>query len=73
MNDLLKLEINQINKLRNQDSEIGALVNDVVDYCLREDYKHAMQASAYLFLALAKRASIKPYTALRGIYKMSRV
>lgn len=63
--ELLKPEPNKLSELRTKDSIIGTLVNDIVVYALKEDYRRAAQASAYLLIALAKQSAQKPYKLLQ--------
>ena len=69
MNDLLKDTSDRITKAQRVNNEIGTLLADVTDYVTREDYKHALQAAAYLLVAIAVKSGTKPFTALRNIYK----
>ena len=63
--------INKLNKARQVDSEIGALLSDITEYIIKEDYRRALQATAYLLVSIAAKAGTKPFTALRSIYKAS--
>ena len=69
LTNLMKQSPDKIAKVRKVDNELGAFLNDITDYILHEDYTKATQATVYLFITLAKRASLKPYTLLRKVYK----
>ena len=59
-----KSELDKVN-----DEIIRSFLNDIAFYVNRNSYKKAIDASCHLFLHLAKRADIKPYTIIRKLYK----
>lgn len=65
--NLFKSEPNKLNDLRKVDNEVGTLVADICDLILRNDYRRAATASAYLLLNLAIKSKIKPFTLLRSV------
>lgn len=64
-NKLFKVEENKVRKVQRANGEIGTLINDLCDYVLNEDYRRAASVAAYLLIALAKQASVKPFGLLR--------
>ena len=68
---ILETKPDRINKIRKTDDAAASLLGDIVTLIEKGDNLKAAQAAGYLLLHLAAKASIKPFTLLRSIYRAS--
>lgn len=65
LTELMKPETDRISQLRKVDNEAGSLIADIADFLMKQDYRRALQATAYLMVYIAKQGKQSAYKALQ--------